>query len=79
VNNPRDAPLSGLNEIQGPMGLNGDAAPEQRLGLELFRQFWTRPEELGDETDGVGKILSLAFQRYMEHPDPSPYATCTSI
>ena len=79
MENPNDASLLDSDSIQGPMGQNGDAAPEQILDSELFRQLPSTPVESGGETSGVGKASSLAFHAYKEHQNLTPYAARASI
>jgi hypothetical protein len=33
------------------------------------------PDEFGPQTKTIGKVFSLAFHTYQEHPNPALYAT----
>jgi hypothetical protein len=67
------------NWIHDPLGQNSGAAPEQMLDVNLCRRFPSTLDEFGPETSSIGSLLKLSFHPYKEHPNPTLYATWTSV
>jgi hypothetical protein len=57
----------------------GGAAPGRFCKSVLFQ--WLRPTPIlvYHETGGIGKIISLSFQAYIDHPNRRSDTSCTSI
>ena len=47
--------------------------------VNFLGRFMSTPNEFGLETSVIESVLELSFQPYKVHPNPTPYATWTSV
>ena len=58
---------------------NCSASPRQILDFNLYELFLLTPDEFGNETGAIGKVIFLSFRGYKERLDRSPYATWAAV
>jgi hypothetical protein len=79
IDKPQDASLMDSNWIHGPLGQHGGTT--QKMVLEIGTILMIADDSIlvGHETGAIGKVISLAFGAYVEHPKWRSYAIWTSI
>jgi hypothetical protein len=79
VAKPYDTSLIDSNWIHGPSGQNSGAAPKMVLEICTILMIADDSDLVGHETSATGKVISLSFRAYVEHPKRRSYAIWTSI
>jgi hypothetical protein len=68
-----------FNWIHGPSGQNSGTTPKMVLQIGTVLMITDNSDLIGHGTDGIGKVIFLAFRAYVEHLKQMSYAIWTSI